>query len=52
MKSRALSAGIPLPSYSYKAPDIELSLYQEAAAAIPAAARGAAEALSDAERKG
>jgi ATP-dependent DNA helicase RecG len=52
MKSRALSAGIPLPSYSYNAPYIVLSLYQDAMAAIPVAARDASEALSDAERMG
>jgi len=52
MKSRALSAGIPLPSYSYKAPYVVLSLYKEARAAIPVAAGDASEQLSDAERKG
>jgi len=52
MMSRALSAGIPLPSYSYKAPYVVLSLYQSAAAAIPVAAGDASEQISDSERKG
>jgi ATP-dependent DNA helicase RecG len=52
MQSTALSAGIPLPSYSYKAPYVVLSLYQEATAAIPDAAGDASEQLSGAERKG
>lgn len=52
MKSKALSAGIPLPSYAYDAPYVVLSLFREAMAAIPASAGDAAERLSDAERKG
>lgn len=52
MKSKALSADIPLPSYSYKAPYVVLSLFKEAAAAIPVAAVDASEQLSEAERKG
>ena len=52
MKSRALSAGIPLPSYSYKAPYVTLSLFKEATAAIPVAAGDASRQLSDAEQKG
>lgn len=30
MKSRALADGLPLPAYSYKAPYVFLTLYQEA----------------------
>lgn len=52
MMSRAASAGIPLPSYSYKAPYVVLSLYQEAAAAISEAHGSVVEQLSDAERRG
>jgi ATP-dependent DNA helicase RecG len=47
-----LSAGIPLPSFSYKAPYIVLSLYQEAIAAIPVRAGDVGKDLSDAERRG
>jgi ATP-dependent DNA helicase RecG len=52
MRSRALSAGMPLPSYSYKAPYVVLSLFREATAAIPDASGDAAEQLSTGERKG
>jgi len=47
MKSRALAAGLPLPSYSYKAPYVVLTLYQEAKAAIPETVQ-----LSESERDG
>lgn len=37
MKSRALAAGLPLPSYSHKAPYVVLTLFREAKAVIPEA---------------
>ena len=52
MRLRASSAGMPLPSYSYKAPYVVLSLYREAAGALPGVGGDVAEQLSDAERKG
>lgn len=52
MRSRALAAGIPLPSYTYKAPYVILSLFQEATAAIPDSAGKALEQLNYAERMG
>ena len=52
MKSRALAAGIPLPSYSYKAPYVVLTLYQEAKAAIPDARGDILVKLSESERAG
>lgn len=52
MKSRALAAGLPLPSYSYTAPYLDLTLYTEAKAAV-ADVRGEVLArLSPAERNG
>lgn len=52
MRSRASSAGLPLPSYSYRAPYVVLTIYREAAAAIPGAVGDILAQLSDAERAG
>ena len=52
MKARAQAAGMPVPSYSYKAPYVVLTLYREAKAAIPESRGDILAQLSDAERKG
>ena len=52
MKSRAMAEGLPLPVYSYKAPYVVLTLYQEASAAIPEARGDIFGQLSEAERAG
>ena len=52
MKSRALADGLPLPAYSYQAPYVVLTLYQEARAAIPEGRGDILEQLSKAERAG
>lgn len=52
MKSRASAAGLPLPSYAYKAPYVVLTLYREAKAAIPESRRNILAQLSEAERTG
>ena len=52
MKSRALAEGLPLPAYSYKAPYVALTLYQEASAAISDDHRDILGQLSEAERAG
>jgi ATP-dependent DNA helicase RecG len=52
MRTRALAAGMPLPSYSYKAPYVILTLFREAEAAIPEGRRDILAQLSTAERAG
>ena len=52
MKSRALADGLPLPAYSYQAPYVVLTLYQEAHAAIPEGRGDILGQLSEAERAG
>jgi ATP-dependent DNA helicase RecG len=52
MRTRALAAGMPLPSYSYKAPYVILTLYQDAKAAIPDSRGDVLAQLSVAERAG
>ena len=51
MKTRATSAGLPLPSYTYDAPYVTLTVFLEARAAIPAS-EGVQAQLSDAELEG
>ena len=52
MKSRALAAGLPLPSYSYRAPYVVLTLYKEAKAAIPDTRGDVLAKLSESEQAG
>lgn len=52
MKSRALAAGLPLPSYSYTAPYLDLTLYTDAQAALADVASELLGRLSPAERSG
>ena len=52
MRSRASAAGLPLPSYSYEAPYVVLTLYREAKAVIPESRADILAQLSDAEVAG
>ncbi len=52
MRSRASAAGLPLPSYAYRAPYVVLTLYREAVAAMPESGRDILAQLSEAERAG
>ncbi len=52
MRSKALAAGMPLPSYSYQAPYMVLTLYREAKAALPSGRANIDKRLSAAERSG
>jgi len=52
MKARAQAAGMPVPSYSYKAPYVVLTLYREAKAAIPESRGDILAQLSASEREG
>ncbi|MFV2073048.1 MAG: ATP-binding protein [Thermoanaerobaculales bacterium] len=52
MKSRASAARLPLPAYSYQAPFVVLTIYQEAKAAIPESSDDILAQLSEAERNG
>lgn len=52
MKSRAQQAELPLPTYSYKAPYVSLTLYREAKAATADVPLEILEQMSDAEREG
>ncbi len=52
MRSKAAAAGLPLPSYAFHAPYLDLTLYREASAAIPSGVRDIAGQLSDSEREG
>ena len=52
MRSRASAAGLPLPSYTYKAPYVVLTLYPDAASASTDVSDKVLSTLSDAERAG
>lgn len=52
MKSRALAAGLPLPTYSYAAPYLDLTLYTDAQAAVADVSGELLARLSPAERNG
>jgi ATP-dependent DNA helicase RecG len=52
MKSRALAAGLPLPSYSYKAPYVILTLYPDAKSAGAGVGSEVLAKLSESERTG
>ena len=52
MRERASAAGLPLPSFSYQAPYIVLTLYQEASAAIPTGRADILKRLSPSELEG
>ncbi len=52
MKSRAASAGLPLPAYAYKDPYVVLTIYREAKAAIPGGQGDILAQLSIKERAG
>ncbi len=52
MKYRAQAAGLPLPSYAFKAPYVVLTLYRDAKAAISGVASEVLRKLSEAERNG
>lgn len=52
MRSRASAAGLPLPSYAYKAPYVVLTLYPDVASATTGIDDKVVAKLSDAERSG
>jgi ATP-dependent DNA helicase RecG len=52
MRSRAAAAGLPLPSYSYKAPYVVLTVYRSAQAAIPETRTDILTQLSESEHEG
>jgi ATP-dependent DNA helicase RecG len=52
MRSRALAAGLPLPSYVYKAPYVILTLYRDAEAAVADMPGDVLVQLSESERAG
>ncbi len=52
MKSRALAAGLPLPTYSYTSPYLDLTLYTDAQAAVAGVSGEILSRLSPAERSG
>lgn len=52
MRTRASAAGLPLPSYSYKAPYVVLTLYPDAASATIDVGEKTLAKLSDSERAG
>lgn len=52
MRSRASEAGLPLPSYTYKAPYVVLTLHPDAASASKGVSNKVLSKLSDAERAG
>jgi ATP-dependent DNA helicase RecG len=52
MKSRALASGLPLPTYSYTAPYLDLTLYTDAQAAVADVGGELLARLSPAERAG
>ena len=52
LRAKALAAGMPLPSYSYKAPYMLLTLYRNAGAAMPSGGKDLTVQLSAAERDG
>lgn len=52
MKSRAVAAGLPLPACSYKAPYVVLTLYREAAGALPEGRGDILAQLTESERAG
>lgn len=52
MRARASAAGLPLPSYTYKAPYVVLTMYPDAASATTSVDEKVLAKLSDAERAG
>lgn len=52
MKARSLAAGLPLPTYSYTAPYLDLTLYTDAQAAVADVGGELLARLSPAERAG
>jgi len=52
MKAIAVAAGLPLPSYSYKAPYVTLTIHRNTKSAEASLDRGLLDQLTDAERKG
>lgn len=52
MKSRALAAGLPLPTYNYVAPYLDLTLYTDVQAAVAGVGEERLSRLSAAEREG
>lgn len=52
MRERASAAGLPLPSYSYKAPYVVLTMFPDAEAATANVEENVLARLSDAERAG
>jgi ATP-dependent DNA helicase RecG len=52
MKSRAQQAELPLPSYSYKAPYVSLTLYRDTKAATADVGSEALGQMTDSERAG
>jgi len=52
MRSQSVEAGLPLPSYSFKAPYVVLTIYRDAQAVIPDARKNTMAKLSEKERLG
>ncbi|MBZ0152150.1 MAG: hypothetical protein IT348_18845 [Candidatus Eisenbacteria bacterium] len=52
MRSKAAAAGLPLPSYAYRAPYMVLTVFREAMAAASSSGKSVTDRLNEAERLG